>query len=137
MAQAPDTTPAKLDRRDLRCLIGEPAPNARAEERYHADEQNGDQGYQEPVLGNGDPFIGSDEFATEYANTMHVHLLPTCLRNALSKMASAPRPRQGVSLGLDSAGGVLMHPGSQGHEACDCDLNIGPACELITTCSTI
>jgi len=42
-----------------------------------------------------------------------------------------------VSLGLDSAGGVLMHPGSQGHEACDCDLNIGPACELITTCSTI
>ena len=83
MAQAPDTTPAKLDRRDLRCLIGEPAPNARAEERYHADEQNGDQGYQEPVLGDGDPFIGSDEFATEYANTMQMHLLPACLRNAL------------------------------------------------------
>ena len=52
-----------LERRDLVRLVGEPAGDAAAEDRYDADQEDSDQGNQEPVLGDGDTGVIAEESA--------------------------------------------------------------------------
>src|SRR4051794_32485720 len=52
-----------LERRELVRFVGEPAGDAAAEDGHNADQENGDKGNEEPILGDGDAGVIPGESA--------------------------------------------------------------------------